>query len=90
MRFQARKTAAAALVALLATGCVPLGVAHLHHRRNHFDPHPHGSVVIVKPGHVHSTHCGHYRWRGRWYHSGGHVHGHGCRHHFSGGVWVLH
>jgi len=59
-------------------GCVV--VAHPHHR---------GVAVVVPHGHVHDAHCGHYFYRGRWYHWHGHVHGPGCGHVFRGGIWII-
>jgi hypothetical protein len=65
--------------ALAASGCVVhAGVAI-----------PLGPPVVVAHGHAHSAHCGHFKHRGRWYHSQGHHHGPGCGHKLRGGVWIL-
>ncbi|HEX7898793.1 MAG TPA: hypothetical protein VF950_13600 [Planctomycetota bacterium] len=59
---------------LFAIGCVVHG-------------HGHGPALSIEAGHVHSDHCGHYHYRGGWYHSR-HSHGPGCGHHYRGGMWV--
>ena len=46
-------------------------------------------VVVVKKGHRHTAHCGHYRFNGKWYFVKGHHHRRGCGHAFVGGVWVF-
>lgn len=68
----------AALVTAVLAGCVV--VAHPYHR---------GVAVVIPHGHVHSATCGHYFYRGRWYHWHGHVHGPGCGHVFKGGIWII-
>jgi hypothetical protein len=68
-----------AALPLFAIGCV----VHGHGRHGHI----HGPAVSIEAGHVHSDHCGHYHWQGRWHHAR-HVHGHGCGHHYRSGVWV--
>ena len=50
---------------------------------------PRGDVVVIERGHLHSHHCGHYFWRGGWYHHAGHVHAHGCGHAHRDGIWVV-
>ena len=79
-----RLAAAGAVLALVAgTGCLihrgPGGLLHIH---------PLHPRVVISAGHVHSAHCGHYHWRGAWYHWGGHVHGPHCGHVLRGGVWL--
>lgn len=56
--------------------------------------HSHGSyrgddAVVIEPGHVHSADCGHYYYRGQWYHSPGHHHGAGCGHAYRDGLWIV-
>jgi hypothetical protein len=64
------------LALILAMG-LPLFGCILHAHR-----HPrHGEPVVVD--HVHTDHCGHYYWRGRWYYAERHAHGPGCGH-----TWV--
>ena len=48
-----------------------------------------GDVVVIERGHLHTAHCGHWLWRGRWYHRHGHVHAGGCGHVHRDGAWVL-
>lgn len=71
-------------LAVSLPSCVVHGHGHGH------SGHVHGGVEIALPvAHVCSTHCGHYQYRGKWFHRGGHVHGHGCGHIFVGGVWRI-
>jgi hypothetical protein len=51
------------------------------------DPQP--QVVVVAKGHVHSSHCGHYRKGNTWYLVKGHTHGKHCGHTKLQGVWVI-
>lgn len=78
-------------IAMLAAGAtilVGLSACRLavvgHGHRAHL-----GVAVKIPVGHVHSDHCGHYQYRGAWYHHNGHVHGHGCGHQFVKGVWII-
>lgn len=50
---------------------------------------PLGPPVVIAHSHVHSSACGHYKHRGRWYHAQGHHHGPRCGHVHRGGVWIL-
>jgi hypothetical protein len=43
----------------------------------------------VVHGHAHDAHCGHYHYRGKWYHHAGHVHAHGCGHVHKNGIWIV-
>lgn len=74
-----------AVCAGLGAGCLvhrgPGGLLHVHP----LIPHPR---VVISAGHVHSAHCGHYHWRGSWYHWNGHVHGPHCGHVLRGGLWI--
>ena len=71
--------AGAALAAALGmSGCI----VHAHGR-------PHGDVVVIERGHVHTDRCGHYHYRGGWYHAPGHVHAANCGHVFRGGLWIV-
>ncbi|MEW6302638.1 MAG: hypothetical protein AB1705_04150 [Verrucomicrobiota bacterium] len=67
---------------LLGGGCVV-------HDDGYGYPHVHGPAVHIEAGHVHTAHCGHYHYRGRWHHAHGHVHGPGCGHVVRGGIWVV-
>lgn len=74
-----RKLAPVALVAALALGgCVSHASVGLRL----------GAPVVVARGHVHDVRCGHYTYRGRWYHAPGHHHGPRCGHVHRGGVWI--
>jgi len=72
--------AAAVLLGTGLTGCIVHAHGHPYHR---------GVAIVVPHGHVHTAHCGHYHYRGAWYHWQGHVHGPGCGHFFKGGVWII-
>ncbi|MEM7305593.1 MAG: hypothetical protein AAF682_02930 [Planctomycetota bacterium] len=81
MKHRSPAALAALASSFLLSGCILHGGHGGYHR-------PHGKHVVISGGHVHTTGCGHYAYRGRWYHAGKHVHGPGCGHHFSGGIWV--
>ncbi len=55
----------------------------------HHNHHAGAKIVVVKKGHVHSRHCGHYRYKSNWYYLQGHVHGPRCGHTLVRGVWVF-
>ena len=74
-------TAAALVGAAMAGGCQ----AHAYVR----PAVPHGKLVVVQKGHVHSRSCGHFKYRGKWYFVRGHVHGESCGHIEVKRVWVL-
>ncbi len=84
-----------ALLGLATSGCRVY--VHEHERRQpdrvvvYEDRHddPVGTVVVIDRGHVHSEHCGHYWYNGRWYHHTAHRHGQGCGHVYHDGAWVL-
>ncbi len=57
--------------------------------RHHGAPPPRAKVVTIQKGHVHGSHCGHYRHGKNWYHARGHVHGSRCGHHKVNGVWII-
>ncbi|HKS16387.1 MAG TPA: hypothetical protein VJU16_03690 [Planctomycetota bacterium] len=59
-------------------------IVHAHH-----GGHGHGIEVVLPVAHVCSVNCGHYQYRGRWYHHQGHVHGHGCGHILVSGTWRI-
>ena len=48
----------------------------------------HGRAVVIKAGHKHTAHCGHFQHKGAWFHSTGHKHGPGCGHHLRGNIWI--
>jgi hypothetical protein len=72
--------AVAAMLGTALTGCIVHAHGHPYHR---------GVAIVVPAGHVHDAHCGHYHYRGAWYHWEGHVHGPGCGHIHRGGIWII-
>ena len=50
--------------------------------------HGHGRPVVIRKGHAHTAHCGHFRVGAKWHVMQGHSHGAGCGHHFKGGLWI--
>ncbi len=70
---------------LLLAGCI----VHGRHGARVIIPGHIGVVVRLPAAHVCSDDCGHYRYRGEWYHAHGHRHGPGCGHRFHGGIWII-
>ncbi|MFQ5599867.1 MAG: hypothetical protein ACE5G2_04850 [Candidatus Krumholzibacteriia bacterium] len=72
------------IVVLGASGC---GRPYTRTRVVHH--HPHGKVVVIHKGHVHTARCGHYRYNARWYYMKGHAHGKHCGHVRVNGIWII-
>ena len=51
--------------------------------------HHQARIVIIPKGHAHTNHCGHYKYKNKWYFLDGHSHGPGCGHVHTRGVWVI-
>lgn len=73
-----RTLAFAALAGAALSGCI------VHARGPRY-----GTAVVIPAGHVHTARCGHFYYRGAWYHCPDHVHGPGCGHIFKGGIWIV-
>ena len=75
------KLSAVAIIASSLAACAPRRVAIVHT--------PRGNAVVIKKGHVHNNHCGHYRVGTKWYFVKGHVHKKKCGHAKVKGVWIV-